>query len=88
MRYVTSNPLERLMMQAPPPRQEQRTKPAPSKDHPCYGCKRCGKSCVLPCCRGVEVIPPIIMVYKVDEAAKTVHILRFFYDRRDYEKLI
>ena len=24
MRYFTSNPLERLMMQAPPPRQEQR----------------------------------------------------------------
>lgn len=59
MRYFTSNPLERLMMQAPPPRQEQRAKPAPPKDHPCHGCKRCGESCVLPCYRGVEVIPPI-----------------------------
>ena len=48
MRYFTSNPLERLMMQAPPPRQEQRAKPAPPKDHPCHGCKRCGESCVLP----------------------------------------
>lgn len=34
------------------------------------------------------VIKNYIMVYKVDEAAKTVHILRFFYGRRDYEKLI
>ena len=59
MRYFTSNPLERLMMQAPPPRQEQRAKPAPPKDHPCHGCKRCGESCVLPCYRGVTVIPPI-----------------------------
>ena len=58
MRYFTSNPLERLMMQAPPPRQEQRAKPAPPKDHPCHGCKRCGESCVLPCYWGVEVIPP------------------------------
>ena len=48
MRYFTSNPLERLMMQAPPPRQEQRAKPAPPKDHPCHGCKRCGENCVLP----------------------------------------
>lgn len=34
------------------------------------------------------VIKNYIMVYKVDEAAKAVHILRFFYGRRDYEKLI
>lgn len=34
------------------------------------------------------VIKNYIMVYKVDDAAKTVHILRFFYGRRDYEKLI
>ena len=34
------------------------------------------------------VIKNFIMVYKVDEAAKTVHILRFFYGRQDYEKLI
>ena len=59
MRYFTSNPLERLMMQAPPPRQEQRAKPAPPKDHPCHGGKRCGESCVLPCYRGVTAIPPI-----------------------------
>ena len=57
MRYFTSNPLERLMMQAPPPRQEQRAKPAPPKDHPCHGCKRCGESCVLPCYRGVRDQP-------------------------------
>ena len=36
-----------------------RAKPAPPKDHPCHGCKRYGESCVLPCYRGVEVIPPI-----------------------------
>lgn len=34
------------------------------------------------------VIKNYIIVYKVDEAAKTVHILRFFHGRRDYEKLI
>ena len=34
------------------------------------------------------VIKNFIMVYKVDEAAKTVHILRFFHGRQDYEKLI
>ena len=34
------------------------------------------------------VIKNYIMVYKVDEAAKNVHILRFFYGRQDYEKLI
>lgn len=54
MRYFTSNPLERLMMQAPPPRQEQRAKPAPPKDHPCHGCKRCGelRPALLPGCGG------------------------------------
>ena len=59
MRYFTSNPLERLMMQAPPPRQEQRTKPTPPKGHPCHGCKRCGERCALPCYRGVKAIPPL-----------------------------
>ena len=59
MKYFTNNPLERLMMQAPPPQQERRGKPAPPKDHPYHGCKRCGESCVLPCYRGVEVIPSI-----------------------------
>lgn len=34
------------------------------------------------------VIKNFIMVYKVDKAAKAVHILRFFYGRQDYEKLI
>ena len=34
------------------------------------------------------VIKNFIMVYKVDEATKTVHILRFFYGRQEYEKLI
>lgn len=34
------------------------------------------------------VIKSYIMVYKVDEAAKTVYILRFFYGRQNYEKLI
>jgi len=34
------------------------------------------------------VIKNYVMVYKVDENAKTVNILRFFYGRQDYEKLI
>lgn len=29
-----------------------------------------------------------IIVYKVDEAAKTVNIMRLFHGRQDYEKLI
>ena len=29
-----------------------------------------------------------VMIYRVDEDAKAVYILRFFYARRDYEKLI
>jgi len=34
------------------------------------------------------VIKNYVMLYKVDEAARTVYILRFFYGRQDYEKLI
>ena len=34
------------------------------------------------------IIKNYIMVYKVEEAARTVTILRFFYGRQDYEKLI
>ncbi len=59
MRYFTSNPLERMMMQIPRPQREQRHRPDPPKDHPCHGCKRCGERCVLPCYRGVEAIPPV-----------------------------
>ena len=59
MRYFTSNPLERMMMQIPRPQREQRHRPDPPKSHPCHGCKRCGERCVLPCYRGVEAIPPL-----------------------------
>lgn len=34
------------------------------------------------------VIRSYVMVYKVDESTKTVYVLRFFYGRQDYEKLI
>ncbi len=34
------------------------------------------------------VIKNYIMVYAVNEAEKTVNILRFFHGRQDYEKLI
>lgn len=34
------------------------------------------------------VIRNYIMVYKVDERAKTVYILRLFHGRQDYEKLL
>ncbi len=34
------------------------------------------------------VIKNYVMVYKVDEDARTVNILRFFYGRQDYGKLI
>ena len=34
------------------------------------------------------VIKNYVMVYKVDEGGRTVHILRLFHGRQDYEKLI
>lgn len=34
------------------------------------------------------VIKNYVMVYKVDEVEKAVHILRFFHGRQDYENLI
>ena len=34
------------------------------------------------------VIRNYVMVYKVDKSTKTVYVLRFFYGRQDYEKLI
>lgn len=34
------------------------------------------------------VIKNYVMVYKVDEVEMTVTVLRFFYSRQDYEKLI
>lgn len=34
------------------------------------------------------VIKNYILVYKVDEIAKTISVLRFFYGARDYEKLV
>ena len=34
------------------------------------------------------IIKHYVMVYRVDEAEKTVYVLRFFYGARDYEKLI
>lgn len=34
------------------------------------------------------VICNYVMVYKVDEAAKMVHIMRLFHGRQDYTKLI
>lgn len=34
------------------------------------------------------VIHNYIMIYRVDERAKTVYILRLFHGRQDYEKLI
>lgn len=34
------------------------------------------------------LINSYVMIYRVDEGTKTVYILRFFYGRRDYEKLI
>lgn len=34
------------------------------------------------------LIKNYLLIYKVDEQAKTVHVLRFFYAARDYERLI
>ena len=51
MRYFTNNPMERLMMQVP--RTQPHTPAAPTRNHPCFGCKRYGESCALLCYRGV-----------------------------------
>ena len=48
MRYFTDNPLERMMMQRPKVRREERP-PAPPPDHPCYGCLHYKGGCVGPC---------------------------------------
>lgn len=50
MRTFTRNPLERLMMQTPQPRREDKP-PAAPRGHRCYGCGRYGEACVLPCYR-------------------------------------
>ena len=34
------------------------------------------------------VIKNYIMIYKVDETNKNVYVMRFFYGRQDYEKLL
>ena len=34
------------------------------------------------------VIKNYVMIYKVDDAAKTVMIMRFFYGARDYQRLL
>ena len=34
------------------------------------------------------IIKHYVMVYRVDEAEKTIYVLRFFYGALDYEKLI
>lgn len=34
------------------------------------------------------VIRNYVMIYKVDDAEKAVYILRFFYGRQDYERLL
>ena len=52
MRYFTNSPFERLMMQVP--REQPSIPAAPPRNHPCYGCKRYGESCALPCYRGVR----------------------------------
>ena len=53
MRLFTDNPLERLMIEVPRPRGGKTALDLP-KLHPCYGCKRYGNHCFLPCYRGVE----------------------------------
>lgn len=55
MRYFTDNPLERMMMEVP--RSQGGGPPDLPEDHPCYGCKRFGEGCVLPCYRGVMKKP-------------------------------
>ena len=53
MSYFTSSKYERMMNRIPRPLREG-SKPALSKCHPCYGCKRFGESCMRPCYRDVR----------------------------------
>ena len=59
MKYFTDSPLEREMMRPPTGRRKPAPPPPVPRSHPCYGCKRRNEgSCVLPCYRGVEHMPP------------------------------
>lgn len=56
MRYFTSNPLERVMMQVPKGEEARADRPpAAPRGHHCYGCGRYGMPCVRPCYRDKEV---------------------------------
>ncbi len=56
MRRFTNSPYERMMTRIP--QTSPQDKPtAPLKGHPCYGCKRYGEGCVLPCYRGITMLP-------------------------------
>lgn len=57
MRYFTDRPAERMMMQTPPVMRDSPPPRKPPKDHPCYGCRRYGEVCVLPCYRDVRKPP-------------------------------
>ncbi len=62
----------------------------------CYGClekmplmfERCRDPRLSALGYRKAVINHYVCVYKVDESAETVMIMRFFYGRQDYEKLI
>lgn len=52
MRYFTSSPLGRLMMQTPPPRQEQRHHPGPPKATPAMAVNAAGNGVSCPAIGG------------------------------------
>ena len=56
MTYFTGNPLERMMTRVPRSESDL-PPPPPNREHPCYGCKRYGEGCALPCYRGIQQKP-------------------------------
>ena len=54
MKYFTSNPLEREMMQPPQGKKWAHPPQTPPKEHFCYGCGSFSTGCVRPCYRDAE----------------------------------
>jgi len=56
MTFFTDSPFERMMVQKPQYRREERP-PAPPKDHRCYGCSYYGSGCAGTCYRDLIITP-------------------------------
>lgn len=60
MRYFTESPYEKMMMQTPKQRREEKPPAALHSSHPCYGCDRYkGGRCAGPCYRELIITPKV-----------------------------